>query len=143
MTRKIAWLVVGMLVVGMLVGCGNIEQQEERLYKDMEEIYNLALDFLTTVNKDLRENGLDLQRTSTYKRILKDVEDLNAGLKPPSHLKSDVEEWQEHIQGFLNFGAAIVEGEILSAMVLVEGDWVSGVQYGKRRIYNKFEEYEK
>ena len=134
--RIIAGIVMLFIVLTMLTGCGeDTFTLERKLYYDMEDIYRYGLDFMDEMVKGAKANKLDYDALQGYIASLEDKVD---GLKPPKHLKSEVNEWKSEIEGAISVFKQMADG----GKELLSNSQLEAFDYGITRIYDGFKEFD-
>lgn len=137
MKRKNLLLVILILIPLLLTACTEDTVTLERnLYYDMEDIYRYAFNFLDEYVDGIRNHSYDVKELKQQVSLMKETV---AKLKPPKHLKEEVNEWKGHIEDSILVFERMMDGD--SSAILTPNQ-VEALDHGMERIYNGFKEYE-
>lgn len=137
MKRKSLFLVILILISLLLTACTEDTATLERnLYYDMEGIYRYAFNFLDEYVDGMRNQTYDVK---LLKQQIDSMKKSVAKLKPPKHLKSEVNEWKGHIEDAIVVFERMMDGD---SSALLTPNQVEALDHGMERIYNGFKEYE-
>lgn len=129
-------LILLIISVMLLTGCSEDTHELERnLYYDMEDINRYGLDFM---EETLTGMTRGIFAKSEMQNIIKSMEDKVANLKPPKHLKSEVEDWVGHVNSVIDKFKETAQGEYTP----LSKTEMEAFDYGTERIYDGFKEYE-
>lgn len=134
--RIVAGVVMLFIVLTMLTGCGEDTSALERnLYYDMEDINRYGLDFMNEMIRGVQARKLDDEALQGY---ITSLEDKVKGLKPPKHLKSEVEDWKSEVEGMIGVFKQLADG----GQQRLSNSQLEALDHGRTRIYDGFKEFD-